>query len=91
MIIRDQVHLLIDGSHGIYVPYKFAWGVAGSWEGIDPEDLTILKTGPGHPLYNEAWDNILFSAHFTDSEQKVWHLWQEGDLFAYTGNGDQFT
>lgn len=86
----EQTHTLIDGSNGIYVPYKFAWDMAETWEGIDPEDLAILKSGPNNPQYDEAWESVLFSARFVDSEENVWHLWQEGDLFAYTGDGEQF-
>lgn len=86
----ERTEMLIDGQNGVYVPYKFAWNMAEVWQDIDPEDLAILKTGPGNPQYQDAWDNVLFSAKFEDSEGNIWHLYQEGDLFAYTGDGEQF-
>lgn len=88
--MTERTELLIDGSMGNYIPQKFCWNMADVWQDIDPEDVTICKVGPGHPEYNDAWDNILFSAKFVDSEENVWHLYQEGDLFAYTGDGEQF-
>lgn len=91
METKAQTHLLIDGCMGVYIPRNFAWKIAEIWDDIDPEDLAICKAGPCHPNYDDAWSNILFSAKFTDSEGNIWHLWQEGDLFAYTGDGEQFT
>jgi len=49
--------ILLDGLRGIYVPQKFAQldGVGG----ISAEDLAILRFGPDHEFYLEAWDDAL--------------------------------
>ena len=74
---------------GVYIPRNFAWKQAEVWEGIDPSDLNICKTGPGHPEYWDAWDNILANAYFIDSTEQKWRLYQEGDLIAYTGSEEE--
>lgn len=86
----SEIHTLVNESMGSYIPRQFAWLISGVWDNIDPEDIKICKTGPGHPEYWEAWGNILGSAKFTDSEGNVWYLQQEGDLLAYTGDGEEF-
>ena len=86
----SEIHTLIGDHMGINIPFSFCWGSAEIWDNIDPEDLAICKAGPGHPEYWEAWNNILGSATFTDSEENVWHLQHEGDLLAYTGDGEEF-
>lgn len=52
------------------------------WHGIDPEDLAILRQGPDHADYWEAWDDVLSSASYTDDDGHTWTLYQDGDLFA---------
>mgnify|MGYP006932279537 CR=1 FL=1 len=86
----SEVQTLIDESTGIYIPFKFCWDLADLWEEIDINDLTICKTGPGHPQYWDAWENILLSAKFTCGSGEIWFLQQEGDLLTYTGDGEEF-
>lgn len=75
------IECIVDGAHGIYVPQAFAEQSIG-WHGIDPEDLAILRAGPDHADYWEAWDVVLATAFYKDSDGCVWMLFQDGDLFA---------
>lgn len=93
------VAVLLNGNRGIYIPRDFAqdFKFAGShweerWEGIDPEDLEILRKGPDEELYWEAWENVLNGAFYktkrpikldgvTHPAGVTFHLEQDGDLF----------
>lgn len=72
--------LLIDGAHGIYVPMAFIEQAQG-WD-LPQEAVEIVKAGPDHPDYWEAWVEILDSASFQGEEEHTWTLYQDGDLFA---------
>lgn len=81
--------LLIDGAEGIYVPQRFAHEFSAHWYGVTKEDRDILKAGPDHDLYWDAWDSALFEAWFYDAKTfKVWRLEQDGDLFAWVDCAD---
>lgn len=71
---------LVDGAHGIYVPQRFAQRFGEAW-GIGRENLRILRAGPNHPAYWDAWDEVLASAACEQGGWS-WRLWQDGDLFA---------
>jgi hypothetical protein len=73
--------LLIDGLRGIYVPQKFAQleGVRG----ISAEDLAILRAGPDHEFYLEAWaDALRFGEIAIAGACFSLHQSDEGDLWA---------
>ena len=73
--------ILLDGLRGIYVPQKFAQleGVSG----IVSEDLTILRAGPDHESYWEAWEDALRFGEITVAGVCYsLHQSEEGDLFA---------
>ena len=79
--------ILLDGSAGIYVPQAFAERFE-NWQGIDPEDLAILRAGPDHADYWEAWDVVLSSASYADDDGHTWTLYQDGYLFAVREDAD---
>lgn len=79
--------LLIDENRGIYIPQEFSKRFdPNEWQlGNEKEALDILKAGPDHTDYWEAWDEILATATFVEKrngQQLVWALEQEGSLFA---------
>ena len=75
------LELLVSDSHGIYVPQHWAM-YCQDMDGVSAEDMEILKAGPDHEWYWEAWDSVLSNAHgFVNG--KKWALWQDGDLWAY--------
>lgn len=77
------LHLLISDHTGIYIPQHFATNMdLDQWSGLNKEDIDILQAGPDHEWYWEAWDNVLGSASIL-LDGKVWHLSQDGDLWAY--------
>jgi len=72
--------LLVSDAQGIYVPQTFIEQNLEDWS-IHPSDVEILKAGPDHPDYWEAWEAVLDYAKATfDGEDYV--LEQDGDLWA---------
>ena len=80
------INLLISDNRGIYIPRDFA-GFDHSLRSFniddDDVDLQILRTGPDHELYWDAWDSVMARAKFTDSKGNDWYLSQDGDLWLY--------
>lgn len=85
-----ECNLLIDGSRGVYIPQVFAMNFdPDEWQLTDEnsrENLDVLKYGPEHENYWDAWDDILTAATHVTQEGalvKIWTLLQDdGDLFA---------
>lgn len=85
--------LLIDGASGIYIPPRWANGCADveGWRGFALTDVEILKDGPEHEEYWDAWDNIVRDAEWIDPKTgHAWKLEQDGDCWAvrYASEGD---
>lgn len=77
----NSIHLLVDGSNGIYVPKRFAqWFSAEDWH-CEIKDFEILQD-ENHEYYWDIWDEVLDNAQHTDELGNVWNLWQDGDLWA---------
>jgi hypothetical protein len=88
----DTTTLLVDDCHGIYVPQVWAMRYRmfpEAWN-VTREQLDVLLRGPDDDVYWETWDEVLNTAEFTDSQGRVWHLWQDGALWAYCDDGEQF-
>lgn len=80
------VELLLNDSRGIYIPQNFAENFNMDQWGVRDEDRDILLLGPNdaeNEWYWEVWENVLSNASYIDEKGNHWHLWQEGDLFAY--------
>lgn len=75
------IEILIGDHQGIYIPQQFA-GWQG-WSNIRKEDIEVLLEGPDHDWYWDAWNDVLNDATYTDANGNVWHLYQDGDLFAF--------
>jgi len=96
----DTTTLLVDDCHGMYIPRVFAMRYRmfpEAWN-ITQEQMDVLLRGPQYNVNNEddgnvywdTWDTVLDRAEFTDSMGRVWHLWQDGALWAYCDDGEQF-
>jgi hypothetical protein len=79
----ENAILYTSDRHGIYIPQYFA-------ESIKPECLTnvssdamdILKAGPDHMEYWDAWNDVEAQATVTDPSNGIeYYLWQDGDLW----------
>lgn len=83
------INLLISDHRGVYIPrdyaemFDFDSTVTDGWAGVKEADLEILRAGPEHELYWDAWDSVLGRAKFTDSKGNDWYLHQDGDLWLY--------
>ncbi len=56
-----KMEFILDGHHGIYIPQIFAEQYP-EWAKYD-EDMEVLKAGPEHEDYWEAWDSVLGSEY----------------------------
>ena len=74
------LELLVSDSHGIYVPQRWAM-YCQDMDGVSAEDMEILKAGPDHEWYWDAWNDILSSAEYV-TEGNTYRLHQDGDLWA---------
>lgn len=73
--------LLIDGASGIYIPKEFAENFQPEAWGVDAETVAILKAGPGHEAYWDAWEGVDGYVE-RDFDGKRYVLEQDGDLWA---------
>jgi len=75
---------LVDGHHGVYVPQVFANQCADGWR-VHAELLQILRDGPNHEEYWDAWQMVLDLAFYTDTDGTELGLCVggSGDLFAF--------
>jgi len=80
------VNCILNDHHGIYIPQKFATDFEG-WYGCEESDLEILRAGPDHEYYWDAWDDVMESARFSN-EDGIWYLYADGDLFAINLDAD---
>lgn len=79
--------LLVDGHHGLFTAKQFAetyynstWH--GKWDDLDLQDVNIVWLGRfTNENYDEAWQNILDNATFTDDAGIVYHLYQDQDIW----------
>lgn len=70
--------LFFDGNRGVHIPQHFSESIdPKDWTGIDPEDLDVLRAGPDHESYWDAWTSVLDYAETKDG--RVLH--QDGDLW----------
>lgn len=68
----------LDSARGVYIPRDFAELIdPADWTGITPEDLDVLRAGPEHEFYWDAWTSVLDHAETKDG--RVLH--QDGDLW----------
>jgi len=75
-----QVEILLNDSHGQYIPYKFYNDFDMNEWNINQDDYKDLDD-PDNETYWESWEIILNNAYCTLNGKK-WVLYQDGDLFA---------
>lgn len=88
--MKDNVILLLSDARGIYIPHDFAsdfdFGEDG-WQGVSTEELEVLVDAY-HEDYWEVWNIVLSNAYYVDKPSgKVYHLHQDGDLWAFNFTG----
>ena len=78
----ENVSLLLSDARGEYIPRDFVEGFdLNKWEGIHQDDIENCKN-PEHEWYWDSWESILDNATFTAPDGRVFHLHQDGDLWA---------
>lgn len=83
----DNVTLLLSDARGIYIPRDFVQGFdLTKWQGI-PEWAVQECSDPDNEGYWDAWCEILDRATFTAEDGRVFHLHQNGDLWALCYEG----
>ena len=76
------IQLLLSDSRGIYIPQNFYQDFLNfkTW-GLLKSDFKALRN-PDNEYYWDNWELVLNNAKHTDKDGNVWHLWQDGDLWA---------
>lgn len=69
--------------HGIYIPQYFAESIVSEClTSVNPDDMAILRAGPEHPEYWDAWCDVECNAIVIDPETGIqYRLYQDGDLW----------
>lgn len=80
---KPDVLLYLSDASGVYIPQRFADETKPECiGGVDDETLDILRAGPDHEWYWEAWDDVLRDAIVTDHESGVqYRVEQDGDCW----------
>ena len=77
--------LWLDGARGVYVPRDFVerfFEPEKRISGVQPDTLDILRHGPDHDDYWEAWCDLTDNAVVTDLEgNRFWVYQNEGDFW----------
>lgn len=79
-----NAHLLVEHSHGEYIPKVFIECYDTKEWGVSQDDAFILYTGPENPAYWDVWNHVIATAKCTDPDGRVWYLYvvSDGDLWA---------
>ena len=85
---RPEPELWLNGARGVYIPRDFANSFKDRdtcVTGVSAEDWRILEEGPDHPLYWEAWNDLLFRGDVlvTDSNGQQYFPYQDDDLWLW--------
>lgn len=75
------VQLLLSDARGIYIPANFVECFNMQQWHID-EKYTERLSSPDNDFYWDNWDVVLNNGYFIDDDGNVWHLWQDGNLWA---------
>lgn len=79
----DGIKLLVSDHHGVYVPKVFAENFDIKEWNVSDKEAAYLVEGPDQEWYWEAWESVLSEANYKDENGNLWHLYQDGDLWAY--------
>jgi hypothetical protein len=71
---------VVDGSHGVYVPQRYAV-LASSADMATDEQREILLAGPDHADYWEVWEEILNSVRVVRGGSEYYLEQEDGDVF----------
>lgn len=81
--------LLLADDRGIYIPHEFARAIKEECLlNVDASDIDVLRFGPEHEHYWDAWDSVIQSAIVIDDEGKRYHVWQDGDCWLVPVDAD---
>ena len=75
------VVILLSDRNGINIPKMFVNNFEG-WKNITDQDIENLNEGIDGNLYWDTWDDIINKTEYVDPKGYIWHLYQDGDLFA---------
>ena len=75
-----QIELLLNDSHGIYIPQNFYQNFDLKQWNINQNEYTDLND-PDSEIYWDSWNDLLSNAYCILNGKK-WHLYQDGDLWA---------
>lgn len=84
--IQDEVVLIADSHHGIYVPQLVTKGELNNpkwdWSQVSPEAIQSLLNGPDDESYWDAWNKAEQSITIAREDGTKYFLCQNEDLWA---------
>ena len=82
----EDVVLLADSHHGVYIPQLVVQGELNNplwnWSECSNEDIQAVLNGPEDEWYWHAWNNIEQYVKITDAEGVEYFLCHNEDLWA---------
>ena len=80
---KPEPILFLSDARGVYIPRDFANEVrCDCLSGVDDATLDILRAGPDHEWYWEAWQDVENNATITDPTTGIaYHVYQNGDCW----------
>jgi hypothetical protein len=80
---RLEPMLWLSDARGIYIPRDWAnsFSELATISGIEDDTLAILRAGPDHEQYWEAWEEVLDRATVRDDKGNVFTVYQDGDCW----------
>ena len=79
---------LIPDSYGQYIPQTFAEQYGSHCQNVKDGDISILRTGPEHPEYWEAWNDVERDAILVGNDGTRYTLYQDSNLYAIKEGAD---
>lgn len=82
------MHLLIDGTRGVYVPQEFAFLMdRDRITNVEESDWLALEMGPdNNPAYWDTWELVIARAKYTAATGDRYFFWHNCDLWLVPDN-----
>ena len=81
----EDVVLLADSHHGIYIPQlvveQYLDHPMWDWSEVDKEDINAVLAGPDNEWYWEAWDSIMDEVKVVDEDGTEYMIMYNEDLW----------
>ncbi len=89
----EDVVLLADSHHGVYIPQQVVQQYLDhpmwDWSKVSKEDIDSVLSGPNDEWYWEAWDSIMGTVIVTDDQGTRYNIMYNEDLWLVPTDVDE--